>query len=386
MSSSRFVFICTHLSFDDERTQGNRWQHDHIAAMREVFEVFNLECMSCFVPGDYLSLHKTLYPMRTQISFKQYNPDKPAKYGLLLKAINAARYPYTFIAAPYFGKPVGDPREYFVSGKFEVVNKIIDCLESIVSLAGRNISFDRLYTSILLVLWLYQKNIFSLGIIQINRKGIPTEVKDIKQREQLSSEIYWQKDGFLSLYSYAVKPSTEKKVLMLSTPEPILGTTKDDNCYKLGLYKLYDFTKGGTDIADQRMGFHTTKTKSKKWILVMFAYAVDTARVNSLTIFTLNQGKDPIKEKSFKCTHQLVVKLVKPTIEMRNQVFLASKIKQKIALVLDRPLLQPELYQNDGPAFGATRKRCNMYRMAAAGKDYSEKFYSLCQDSLSVLW
>ena len=71
--------------------------------MREVFEVFNLECMSCFVPGDYLSLYKTLYPMRTQISSKQYNPDKPAKYGLLLKAINAARYPYTFIAAPYFG-------------------------------------------------------------------------------------------------------------------------------------------------------------------------------------------------------------------------------------------------------------------------------------------
>ena len=132
---------------------------------------------------------------------------------------------------------------------------------------------------------------------------------------------------------------------MLSTPEPMSGTKKNDNCYKLALYKLYDFTKGGTDIVDQRMGFHTTKTKSKKWTLGMFAYVVDTARVNSLTIFTLNQGKDPIKEKSFKCTHQLVVKLVKPTIEMRNQVFLASKIKQKIALVLDRPLLQPELHQ-----------------------------------------
>ena len=51
---------------------------------------------------------------------------------------------------------------------------------------------------------------------------------------------------------------------MLSTLEPILGTTKNDNCHKLGLYKLYDFTKCGTDIADQRMGFYTTKTKSRK--------------------------------------------------------------------------------------------------------------------------
>ena len=28
-----------------------------------------------------MSLDKTLYPMRNQIGFKQYNPDKPAKYG-----------------------------------------------------------------------------------------------------------------------------------------------------------------------------------------------------------------------------------------------------------------------------------------------------------------
>ena len=65
---------------------------------------------------------------------------------------------------------------------------------------------------------------------------------------------------------------------MLPTLEPILGTTKDDNCHKLGLYKLYDLAKGGTDIVDQRMGFHTTKTKSRKWTLVMFAYMLDTAR------------------------------------------------------------------------------------------------------------
>ena len=62
--------------------------------MRKVFEVFNFECMFCLVPGDYLSLDETSYPMpmRTQITFKQYNPSQPAKYGLLLKAINAARF------------------------------------------------------------------------------------------------------------------------------------------------------------------------------------------------------------------------------------------------------------------------------------------------------
>ena len=61
--------------------------------------------MLVLAPGDYLSLDETLYPMRTQISFKQFNPSKTVKYGLLFKSVNAARYPYTLISSPYSGKP-----------------------------------------------------------------------------------------------------------------------------------------------------------------------------------------------------------------------------------------------------------------------------------------
>ena len=141
------VLLCQgirpHLSFDDETTRENRWQHDRFAAMSEVSDFFNFEYISYLVPGDYLSLDETLYPMSTQISFKQHNPNKTAKYGVLLKAINAARYPYTFIAAPYCGKLIRNPREYYVSGTFEVVKKMVHRLESVVSLAERNISSAR---------------------------------------------------------------------------------------------------------------------------------------------------------------------------------------------------------------------------------------------------
>ena len=70
MSRNRFVFVRAHLSFDDEATRENRWQHDRFAAKRDVFEVFTFECMTCLVPGGYLSLDENLYPFRTQISFK----------------------------------------------------------------------------------------------------------------------------------------------------------------------------------------------------------------------------------------------------------------------------------------------------------------------------
>ena len=34
-----------------------------------------------------------------------------------------------------------------------------------------------------------------------------------------------------------------KNVILLSTAPPILGITKDDEKSKLGIYKVYDFTK-----------------------------------------------------------------------------------------------------------------------------------------------
>ena len=62
-------------------------------------------------------------------------------------------------------------------------------------------------------------------------------------REELSSEIYWEKDGYLNLSSYVVKTSKDKEnILLLETAPPLLGTTKDD-VKKLAQYKLYDFTK-----------------------------------------------------------------------------------------------------------------------------------------------
>ena len=68
--------------------------------------------------------------------------------------------------------------------------------------------------------------------------------------------------------------STKKKknVLLLFTHKPFLGTTMDDHENKAAFDKFYDFTKGGTDIVDQRMGFYTCKFKSQKWSMVAFSY------------------------------------------------------------------------------------------------------------------
>ena len=113
--------------------------------------------MLVLTPGDYLSLDESLYPMRAQISFKQFNLSKPGKYGLLFKSVNAARYPYTFISSPYTGKPTEKGGQYYIHGTDAIVHYLIETLSTNSSLAGRNISFDRLYTLISLAKWLLEK-------------------------------------------------------------------------------------------------------------------------------------------------------------------------------------------------------------------------------------
>ena len=163
MSLNHFAFILQNLSFDYESTRAERWKKDRLTAIREFFEKFNNQCMLVLAPGDNLSLDKTLYPMRTQISLKQFNPRKPAKYGLLFKSVNALRYPYTFISSPYSGKPTEKGGQYYIQGTEAIIHYLIETLSTNSNLAGHNISFGRLDTSIPLAEWFLEKRITCIG-------------------------------------------------------------------------------------------------------------------------------------------------------------------------------------------------------------------------------
>ena len=134
---------------------------------------------------------------------------------------------------------------------------------------------------------LLDRGITSVKTLLSNRKGISAEIKEIKDRETNSYEVYWEMDkGILNLLSYVVKAKSSGKrhVLLLSTVPPLLATTKDDNKSKPAIYKLYDFSNDGTDIIDQRMGFHSCKSKSKRWTMNALSYVLDTCQVNASTI------------------------------------------------------------------------------------------------------
>ena len=173
---------------------------------------------------------------------------------------------------------------------------------------------DRLYTSVPIAQWLLSKDITCIGTIMSNRIGIPAELKQATGREEFSSLMFWEKKkSDLVLSSYVVFISKGmKNVLMLSTVQPLKGVTKDDGKKKPAIYKLYDFTTGGTDVVNQMMESFTTKAKSPKWTRVSFSYVLDTPRVNAMIVFRLKHRESSSAIDAFKFGWDVTKGLVLP--------------------------------------------------------------------------
>ena len=315
----------------------SEWPQDSFAAASVLFMMFNNNCIKHGIPSEYLAIDETLYPMRHQIAFRQYNPNKPAKYGLLFKFINDARFPFTYQATVYAGKPESGNGPYYIDKTENYIKYLVTQMEKDVSLQGRNLSMDMLYTSISIAQWLLEKKITVVGTLQTNCIGILDKLKSTKDREDLSATIYWEeekKDMAMCTYTVKTKSNGWKNVLMLSTMQPLLGVTRDDDKKNPALYKFYDFTKGGTDIVDQKIGSYTCKAKSPKWKMIGLYYILDTIRINATTLLALTEKKDPKKMNSFNVGWELAMSLVVPNILRRKRNGNAS-IQRKIATIVN---------------------------------------------------
>ena len=72
------------------------------------------------------------------------------------------------------------------------------------------------------------------------------------------------------------------------------------------IYKVYEFTNGGTYILDRRAKYYICKVKSNKWTIAAFSYILDNRRINASTILALNKKDDPWKVNSLDFGWELV--------------------------------------------------------------------------------
>ena len=148
MSKNRFRFLKGHICFDNRQERTQMWETERFASVREIWEIFNSNLSKHVAPSEYLSIDKTLYPMRQQIAFRQYNLNKLNRYGLLLKSLNDAGFPYAYKSVPYAVKPKAGDGPYYMKPTSDRIKYLVTEMEAEKPFTRRTISTDRLYISI----------------------------------------------------------------------------------------------------------------------------------------------------------------------------------------------------------------------------------------------
>ena len=202
--------------------------------MQSLFESLNKNISKFRYPSNYLAVDENLYPCCGSIGFKQYNPSKPGKYGLLYSSLCDSAVAYTYFPLPYAGKPEVLDKEnpatsYYVTGTDEYTKYLVNGFSAIANMSGCKISMDRYFTSVPLAQWCLEINIMIAGTMRLDRKGIPAEIKKIDKCNERSIFYVHGKVDDLKRTLYVEKKKSEKKnVVVLRSMHDNVRVTKDE--------------------------------------------------------------------------------------------------------------------------------------------------------------
>ena len=214
MSLYRFKFICHLITFDDKETRNDRWKTDKFACMRDLLEDINEINARMRHTSPLLGIDETLYPYRGHIGFKQYSPNKPAKYGLLYRSLCDSSIPYTYYSLAYADKTEkveGTAGKFYITGTNEYSKYLINELSVYSNLQRINISMDLYFTSVSLETWALEKNITIADTMKHDRKSTPKELMPVADREERSVMHVYNKEKKIMLVSYINKEKSGKK-------------------------------------------------------------------------------------------------------------------------------------------------------------------------------
>lgn len=206
MSLKRFKVISRIIRFDDRSTRASRRCTDKFAPIRELWTKWLDILPNLYNPGENVTIDEQLVGFRGRCPFRQYMPNKPAKYGIKFWVLCDSESTYVWNVQPYIGKEAGAAPE-----RKQGLRVVLDLCTT--QLKGRNVTFDNFFTSYELGQMLLKRNMTMIGTIRKNKPSIPPILLEVKNKPVFSSTFAFTKDT--TMVSYI--PKKNKCVLLQST-------------------------------------------------------------------------------------------------------------------------------------------------------------------------
>uniref|UniRef100_A0A1B6C4G3 PiggyBac transposable element-derived protein domain-containing protein n=1 Tax=Clastoptera arizonana TaxID=38151 RepID=A0A1B6C4G3_9HEMI len=108
MSLRRFHFLLQSIRFDNIIVRPARRALDKLAAFRNVFDLFNRNCVNNYVLSSFATIDEQLVAFCGRCPFRQFMKSKPAKYGIKIFTITDAKMFYVHNMEVYVGNQPGN--------------------------------------------------------------------------------------------------------------------------------------------------------------------------------------------------------------------------------------------------------------------------------------
>ena len=305
MSVERFEQLKAALRFDDP---ARRDRDDKLSPVRAIVDRFNQVMRDIYKPNEFLTIDEMLVEFHGRVTFRQYIPTKPGKFGVKLYWITEATAILLQVLV-YTGQSTLTDEEKREHGGH--VPAIVMKLTAPYLDKGRNLTGDNFFSDLSTAEKLLERNTTYVGTLRANKRCIPPVAKSIQGRTRGDSKhLYHGNATICSFWDKATKP-----VNVLSTMH---GHQEDLLEGKPEIIGFYNQTKSGVDTLDKLVRTYSSKRKYRRWPVHIFFTLVDCAAYVGYRMFREQNGNEDETHYHFK--KNLAYELCMPFVQTRSEL------------------------------------------------------------------
>ncbi len=287
-------------------------QRDKLWKVRPLINCLEKVSKELYSPNKQLSIDESMIGTKCRLSFIQYLPKKPTKWGIKVWACCDAITGYIYSFEVYTGADKSAPKSDHGQG-YDVVMKLVSPLLG----KGYTVYTDNFYSSPQLFQDLLDSKTKASGTVRKNRKHFPKNLDVLSKMNRGDCKFLhcdnlticrWfdNRDVFCLSTCFTNSTATIRR--------RVGKEAKDVACPNI----VVDYNKhmGGVDLADQAMCYYSMGRKTMKWWRRVFWRLHDHAITNAYVLYKANY-KDTIKrQKDFRM--ELAYSLTTTALELRR--------------------------------------------------------------------
>ncbi|KAL9978523.1 hypothetical protein ACROYT_G016049 [Oculina patagonica] len=278
MPKNRFEEISQYLHLNDTSREPARGEanFDRLYKCRPALTAVLRNVQRCYSPTKNISIDEGMIAFKGRLSFRQYLPAKPTKYGIKVWMAADASNGFVINFSVYLGSD-GQIRRRHGLGYDVVMDMARPFLRR-----KHHVFFDNFFSSPVLLEHLLDQQTYACSTVRCTRKDLPPCAKN--KLRQPGQTITRQRGSLLF-----TKWHDKRDVAFLSTnvspEEPSRTVQRKKNGRNIEIQKprvsdVYTANMGGVDRADQFRSYYTVGRQSRKWYRYIFWFLFNVAACN----------------------------------------------------------------------------------------------------------